>query len=261
MTIVDSITRLGPEFRGSVLVAGSHGGRYCGYLAALGGLRGAILSDAGVGKDAAGIGSLDYLQSLGVAAATVAHYSARIGDGADLLERGLLSHCNEVAMTLGCEAGQACREAATAMTQSEPFTGEPPTHEEGREILRTGPVRVISCDSASLIEENDVDTIIVTGSHGGSLAGRPDYGIKVKARGAVFNDAGVGIDQAGIRRLDILERAGIPAATVGHMTARIGDARSAWESGIISHINEQAAEHGVEAGMSVPEFAAQLSTE
>ena len=84
----DSITRLGPEFQGTVLVTGSHGGRYCGYLAALAGLRGMIANDAGVGKDQAGIGALDYLQQLGVATATVAHTSARIGDGADILARG-----------------------------------------------------------------------------------------------------------------------------------------------------------------------------
>ncbi len=106
--VVDSITKLGLEFRGTVLVAGSHGGRYCGYLAALAGLRGVILNDAGVGKDKAGLGALAYLQPLGVAAATVAHTSARIGDGADMLERGRLSYCNKAAGCLGC-ANLACK--------------------------------------------------------------------------------------------------------------------------------------------------------
>ncbi|MCZ6675808.1 MAG: hypothetical protein O7E52_01025 [Candidatus Poribacteria bacterium] len=251
----DSITKLGPQFRGTVLVAGSHGGRYCGYLAALAGLRGVIFNDAGVGKDRAGIGALDYLQPLGVAAATVAHTSARIGDGADMLDRGRLSYCNEAAGALGCSPGQTCREAAEAMRRGKPFKGNPPTHEEGRELLRHEPVRIIACDSASLVETGDADAIIVTGSHGGVLAGRPGYGIAVQARGAVFNDAGVGIDQAGIQRLEILDRAAIPAATVAHESARIGDARSAWESGIISHINTQAAKRGATVGMTVPAFA------
>ena len=60
--VADSITKLGSQLRGTVLIAASHGGRYCGYLAALSGLRGVIFNDAGVGKDNAGIGSLDYLQ-------------------------------------------------------------------------------------------------------------------------------------------------------------------------------------------------------
>ena len=37
---------------------------------------------AGVGLNSAGIGALEYLQRLGMAAAAVAHTSARIGDGA-----------------------------------------------------------------------------------------------------------------------------------------------------------------------------------
>ena len=53
----------------------------------------------------------------------------------------------------------------------------------------------------------------------------------------------------------ILDQAMIPAATVDAMTARIGDARSAWESGILSHVNKQAEKHGVTVGMTVPEFA------
>ena len=72
---------------------------------------------------------------------------------------------------------------------------------------------------------------------------------------AVFNDAGVGIDQAGIQRLEILDGATIPAVTVDAESARIGDACSAWESGIISYINTQAAKRGVTVGMTVPEFA------
>ena len=54
--VADSITKLGSQLRGTVLVAASHGGRFCGYLAALAGLRGVIFNDAGVGKDNAGLG-------------------------------------------------------------------------------------------------------------------------------------------------------------------------------------------------------------
>ena len=253
--LADSITKLGPQFRGALLVAGSHGGRYCGYLAALAGLRGVIFNDAGVGKDRAGIGALDYLQLLGVAAATVAHTSARIGDGADMLARGRLSYCNEAAGALGCAAGQTCREAAEIMRRATAFSGVSPTYKQTRELLREAPVRVLACDSASLVESGDADAIIVTGSHGGVLAGRPGYGIAVRARAAVFNDAGVGIDQAGIQRLEILDQAGMPAATVDAMSARIGDARSAWETGVVSHINTHASERGATIGMTVPAFA------
>ena len=145
------------------------------------------------------------------------------------------------------------------MQHGDAFDGEPPSHEEGRELLREKPVKVIACDSASLVGPEDADAIIVTGSHGGSLAARPGYGLAVKARGGVFNDAGVGIDDAGIRRLEILDVSGVPAATVDAMTARIGDARSAWETGILTHVNALALERGVEIGITVPEFADRLS--
>ena len=258
--VADSITKLGPEFRGTVLVTGSHGGSYCGYLAALAGLRGVIFNDAGVGLDSAGIGALEYLQRLGMAAATVAHTSARIGDGADILARGQISHCNATASTLGCVVGQACREAVEVMQRGTAFEGDAPTYEETRKLLSEAPVRIIACDSASLVKPDDTGAFIITGSHGGRLAGRPNYGLAVKARGGVFNDAGVGIDMAGVQRLDILNRAAVPAVTVDAMTARIGDAGSAWESGIISHINAQAAKRGVTVGMTVPIFAELLTS-
>ena len=258
--IADSITKLGPEFRGTVLVTGSHGGSYCGYLAALAGLRGVIFNDAGVGLDSAGIGALEYLQRLGIAAATVAYTSARIGDGADMLVRGRISYCNMAARTLGCAEDQSCREAAEVMQRGKTFEGAAPAYEETRKLLRDAPVRVIACDSASLVKSDDTDAIIITGSHGGRLAGRPNYGLAVQARGAVFNNAGVGIDMAGVQRLGILDQNATPAVTVDAMTARIGDARSAWESGIISHINAHAAECGVTVGMTVPTFAELLTS-
>ncbi len=256
----DSITKLGTQFRGTVLVAGSHGGSYCGYLAALAGLRGVIFNDAGVGLDSAGIGALDYLQRLGMAAAAAAHTSARIGDGADMLARGRISHCNAIAKSLGCAINQTCREAAEAMRRGKVFEGEAPPYEETRKLLREMPMRVLACDSASLVKPDDADAVIITGSHGGRLAARPGYGLAVHARGAVFNDAGVGIDMAGVQRLSILDQNSTPAVTVDTMTARIGDARSAWESGIISHINMQAAKRGITVGMTVPTFAELLTS-
>ena len=96
-------------------------------------------------------------------------------------------------------------------------------------LFRDEPVRVIGVDSASLIEPDDAGAIIVTGSHGAMLAGSPGYGISVAAHGAVFNDAGVGVDEAGIQRLRVLDEAGVPAVTVETNSARIGDARSAWK--------------------------------
>src|SRR5438270_8389193 len=110
--IADSVTRLGPEHIAAVLIAGSHGGVYAACLAARAGLRAVILNDAGVGLDQAGIAGLAYLDGYGMAAATIGHDTARIGDGADMARRGVISHVNATAARLGCAPGQACRAAA-----------------------------------------------------------------------------------------------------------------------------------------------------
>ena len=257
---LDSITFVTPEHGGRVVVAGSHGGRYCGYLAAKVGVLGVILNDAAVGRDDAGIGSLAFLAPLGIPAATVAHDSARIGDAEDMYARGRISHCNEPARLLGCEPGQTCVAAARRMA-ARPVPDVPPeapAGEEARYVLRPaggGPPAVIGCDSASLVRAEDVDHIVVTGSHCGVLPGRPGYGLGVRARGAVFNDAGGG---AGLARLPVLDAQGIPGAAVAAASARIGEARSTWETGIVSAVNDLAALRGVRAGMTVPELADRL---
>ena len=52
----------------------------------------AIFNDAGVGRDDAGIAGLDYLEALGIPAAAVGNDTARIGDGSDMMARGVITH-------------------------------------------------------------------------------------------------------------------------------------------------------------------------
>src|SRR4051812_27071225 len=112
IVVADSITRIGPEAEGAVVVNASHGGVYAAYLAAKLHAVAAIFNDAGVGRDHAGIGGLDYLQEFGMPAATVGHETARIGDGADIMASGVITHANALAMSLGVGAGQSCHNAA-----------------------------------------------------------------------------------------------------------------------------------------------------
>jgi len=72
----DSITRVGAEANGAVVVNGSHGGLYAAYLAAKLGVAAAIFNDAGIGRDRAGIAGVDYLAELGVPAAAVGNMTA-----------------------------------------------------------------------------------------------------------------------------------------------------------------------------------------
>lgn len=109
LRIVDSITQLGASDQGCIAVSGSHGGissaRYA--LAARPWL--SVFNDAGVGKDAAGLAALAFLQSHGLAACTVSHASARIGEAQSTLDDGVISHTNALAAALDVKVGQNCR--------------------------------------------------------------------------------------------------------------------------------------------------------
>jgi hypothetical protein len=256
--IVDrSVTKQGPERAGCVLVAGSHGGIFAGFLAAQARLRAVILNDAGVGRDDAGIAGLAYLQGIGMPAATVSCMSARIGDGADMLSRGIISHANERARALGVAVGQACAEAAEQLRHAHTDLAAVPPYTESRYALREnlGVPLVWGLDSASLVQPEDSDRILMIGSHGGLLGGDPASALRGAARAAVFNDAGVGIDGAGLTRLPALDARGMPAATVDCWSARIGDARSMWQTGTLSHVNAAARALGAAPGISACAFA------
>ncbi len=253
--VADTITKMSSNDSGLVIVAASHGGVYPGYLTAAGRCRGVILNDAGLGLDRAGIGALDYLDNLRIAAATVGNDTARIGDGQDMIANGRISFVNAAAAHLGCRSGQPAAEAARLMTAAPVPEGNVPEHQEDRFLLQDGPVPVWGIDSNSLVRPDDAGTVVVTGSHGGILGGRPETAIRVDALAAVYHDAGVGKDQAGISRLAALDPRGIAAATVDGNTARIGDARSIWATGRISHVNDTAVSWGANVGMTVPEFA------
>ena len=257
LLLLDSVTRMDERHRGKVLVAGSHGGVYAAYLSALGRLRGVILNDAGGGKEDAGIGGLAYLDSAGIAAATVDYRTARIGDGADMLARGVISHVNGLAAKAGCAIGMTCADCADRLAGAEVPAEDPPPKRESRFRLRAEPgePEVWGIDSASLVTPDDADKILIIGSHGQLLGGRPETALKHDAIAALYNDAGCGIDDAGTSRLPALDARGIAAATVAHDSARIGDARSSWETGIVTHFNDTAARLGVRAGMTARQFA------
>ena len=113
--LCDSITEAIGGGAGRIVVSGSHGGVSAGRFALQAAPRLVIFNDAGVGKDGAGIAALALLQAEGIAAGTVAHRSARIGDARSTLEDGVLSHVNACAEGLGLAVGQRLREALSAL--------------------------------------------------------------------------------------------------------------------------------------------------
>ncbi len=253
--LAPTATKIPPEASGEVLLTGSHGGAYVGYLAARAGLRALIASDAGVGKDQAGIGSLSLCDAIGMACAAISHDSARIGDAAHMLKFGVVSHVNRAAADCGCAVGQSCEETLACITQAPMPEGEPPVYAEARSVVghnRHG-LSLVCIDSVSLVVPEDAGQIVVSGSHGALVAGQHHLAIRVQAAAAFFNDAGFGFDNVGSSRLPVLHDRGVAAATVAAASARIGDARSTLEDGCLSAVNALAEELGMRVGMCTRE--------
>jgi hypothetical protein len=253
---VTTVTSLDTRHRDAVLVAGSHGGHVATWYAAMAGVRAAIFNDAGIGLDEAGVAGLADLQTIGTAAAAVDAMSARIGDGADSLARGRISRANPLAAALGVVAGMSCREAAERLRDASPPHAPPIAHDEGRFEIANGAPAIWGLDSIGMTEAEDAGRILIIGSHGALHGGDPASALKPDARAAVFHDAGIGIERVGVSRLPVLASRGIAAATVAHHSARIGDARSLWTTGLLSCVNAVALRAGARLGMSAQEFAA-----
>ncbi len=106
--LVDSAALVVPEDAGQVVVTGSHGALFGNdprnALKADAAL--ALFNDAGGGK---GTSRLPALQARGIAAATVAAASARIGDAQSTWADGVISAANEWAEALGAGPGERAR--------------------------------------------------------------------------------------------------------------------------------------------------------
>jgi hypothetical protein len=115
VVLLDSMSFAGPEHRGDVLCAGSHGGRV--NVERLLGVRprGALFNDGGGARDASGVSGLGALDAVGVAAACVDAMSARIGDPASTYADGVVSAVNQTARRVGVAVGQPAAEAARRM--------------------------------------------------------------------------------------------------------------------------------------------------
>jgi hypothetical protein len=114
-------------------------------------------------------------------------------------------------------------------------------------------------DSITEALQHPGGVVLVTGSHGGVSAGR--FALQVRPRLVVFNDAGVGKDGAGTAALALLQAAGIAACTVAHTSARIGEANSTLQHGVLSFVNDAAAALGLRAGQRLAQALSAGSAE
>src|SRR5258706_4862812 len=194
LCVVDSATQLDQSARGTVAVCGSHGGLYAAWLAASAGVRAVVLNDAGIGRHSAGIAGVMWLGGLGIAACAIDYRSARIADGADMLDSGKVSMVNDVAASHGCLPGHTCRQVVRCLAEgSEEVNGKVPELGETRlRIANSGHREVWALDSVSLARPEDRRSIVVTGSHGAVLARGGDSTLQADVFAALFNDAGGG---------------------------------------------------------------------
>ena len=98
--------------------------------------------------------------------------------------------------------------------------------------------------------------VLCVGSHGGRVNALPL--LAVCPRGVIFNDGGLARDRSGVGALRLLDEAGVAAAAVDAMTARIGDPRSTWETGVLSAVNRTGSPAPAAGGQSARAAAAGL---
>ena len=83
---------------------------------------------------------LDFLDQIGLAAATADAQTCHIGDGDHMLAHGIISHVNRAAAALGCTPGQSVRDCAERMrSASVPTAAPPPITEGARFVMRDVP--------------------------------------------------------------------------------------------------------------------------
>ena len=171
---VASCSNVRAEHRSHVVVSGSYGGRYNAFNAAKWPVRAVIMNDAGIGKDNAGIVGLDFLDQIGLAAATADARTCHIGDGDHMLAHGIISHVNRTAAALGCAPGQSVRDCAERMRAATvPTVAPPPITEGSRFVMRDVPGEpvLICADSIGMLQPDDAGRIVVTASHGALSGG------------------------------------------------------------------------------------------
>lgn len=251
----DSITDVSAESQGAVqgciAVSGSHGGMFAAAYGSRAGLRALVLNDAGTGLNDAGIAGVRALAGVGMAACCVDCMSAEIGSARDAFENGVISYASPVAAGLGVRTGQSVKSAVALLENAPNPVRMLAPAPESRFESTVETTSVLCVDSASLITPEDAGRFIVTGSHGGLIGGDPTRACKAKARFVSFSDAGRGKNDIGLSRLPALDSSDIAAVVLDCMSCEIGNAASAFETGIVSGVNETARRSGVSKGQSL----------
>ena len=120
-----------------------------------------------------------------------------------------------------------------------------------------GDRRIVVMDSARYVDARNRGTdVVVPASYLGVLPAR--HMAPHRPRAVIGHDGAIGMDDAGIAGLEIVERHGLAGGSFDAWTAPIGDAFKAYEIGKVGACNRLAAARGVEVGMAVSDAALAL---
>ncbi len=259
--VADTVTQLTAAHAGQVVVTGSHGGLIAAAYAAHGRVRAAIFNDAGRGRDDAGVAGLAALARVGIPACAVDHLTARIGDAADTFAHGVVSLCNADAAAMGVATGMSCADAAARLATAPWRTGDVPFPPQSRREFAPAAQGARRCAAWTRSDwsRRPMSTACSSSARTArcTVATRPvRCPSRHVPRSSTTPDADCG--EAGLSRLPILAERAMPAGAVDYRSARIGDAGSMWETGIVSAVNAPAQARGVRAGMRVQAAAGLL---
>jgi hypothetical protein len=255
---LDSSSYLEPHktLPSDVIVVGS----YCGtrILAPMftRGVKAVIATDAGIGKDNAGISGLLHGETVGVPVATIAAMSAETSNGRETLLLGEISRANAQALALGVSIGMNAFEAATRLAKAPPGNSIPTplgTEEDPVVVETTSKGRIWATPGTTAIKDKIPNDVICSGANSSRVSS--DGVLRIQAKGSIANDAGIGRNNTAVEGLALLAERGVPCAAVGTMSARLGEGLSTWNDGVISVVNAPAAARGVKAGMTAKEAA------
>lgn len=241
-----------------VVVAASYVGVLPARMMAVHRPRGIIGHDACVGKDAAGIAGLWYLEALGIPSATADGMTAEMGNGQDLLDHGVISYLNYPAERCGVRVGMPVREAAALLSDNDPTDVEV-GNKIRREIKEQGPGdrRIVVTDSIVwALPEDERRSVLVTAGHTGRSGA--SFLLEANPWGFICHDGGMSKNRSGITGLKTTEAAGLAGACIDGNSSPIGDAFRAWDEGTISACNAPAEARGVFVGQTVAEAARAL---
>jgi hypothetical protein len=239
-----------------VIAVGSYAGTPILALLFSRGVKAVIATDAGIGKDEAGISGLKAGEAIGVPCVAIAAMSAETSNGRSTL-LGTISRANRQARALGVALGMVAYEAATLLAAAP--AGKPVPMQAGidrpPEVVEETPKgRIwVSAGSLSFKGQKIPNDVFCSGANSSRVFAQGT--LANMARGAIANDAGIAKNNSAVEGVRILGEKGIPAASVATMSARLGDGMSTWNDGVISVINPAAAKRGIRIGMTAKEAA------